>query len=264
MTKTEFGGTTTVITGAARGQGEAEAWTFARAGSNVVLCDINEEAGERVAAQIRQAGLQALFRRLDVVSENDWAGLASEIAASGIPIRTLVNNAGVLTRTGRLMNAELDEWQRVMDINVKGPLLGIRAFAPQMRDAGGGSIINTGSIAALNGHFMTLYTTSKWALRGLSRSAAVELAPWKIRVNSVHPGYIDTPMAAGSPALTAAMMAHTPIGRPGTVEDIARVVLFLAGEGSAFMTGQDVAVDGGFTNLGLFSNVRSHFDGQEK
>lgn len=255
----DFSGSTVIITGAAQGQGEAEARAFARSGANVIVADIQVEQGEALASEISSRGDLATFVKLDVSADESWAALVQALSGQP-PVRTLVNNAGILTRTGRLLNSSLDDWDRLLSVNLMGPLLGMRHIAPLMRDAGGGAIINTGSIAALNGHFMTVYSTTKWALRGLSRSAAIELAPWNIRVNCVHPGYIDTPMAGGNPDLTAAFLAHTTLGRAGTVDEVARMMLFLASDESGYLTGQDIPVDGGFTNLGLFTQLEKAFE----
>ncbi|MEU5275108.1 SDR family oxidoreductase [Streptomyces asoensis] len=227
-----------VVTGAARGQGAAEAEALTRHGARVVAVDI--EPGEGC-------------RRLDVTDEREWSALAAELRERYGHVHGLVNNAGITWRA-RLADVGPRDMARVHAVNVTGPLLGIQRLAPLMPP--GASIVNVGSSAALTAHFPVAYTTSKWALRGLSRVAALELGPRGIRVNTVHPGYIETEMtASAAPAFRAANLRETPLGRTGTVDDITPLIVFLLSDESSFLTGADIPVDGGLTAHGGTKSV---------
>ncbi|MFJ9903669.1 SDR family NAD(P)-dependent oxidoreductase [Streptomyces sp. NPDC101152] len=226
-------GKVVVVTGAARGQGAAEAAALTREGARVIATDVTETPG---------------CRRLDVTSEKDWAELAAELAEAYGQVHGLVNNAGITWRA-RLDAVRPEDMARVHAVNVTGPLLGIQHLAPLMRP--GASIVNVGSSAALTAHYPVAYTASKWALRGLSATAAMELGPRGIRVNTVHPGYIETEMtASAAPAFREANLAGTPLGRTGTVDDITPLVTFLLSDESSFVTGAEIPVDGGLTAHG--------------
>lgn len=244
-----------LITGASRGQGEAEARLFARAGARVVLCDVLDEEGGMVATSIRDEGATAEYRHLDVASEEQWLEVAGHVQEEHGGLHVLVNNAGIANRRGRILEAAVADWDQMIAVNLKGPLLGIRATARLIRDSGGGAIVNTGSLAGLTGHIAAPYSTTKWALRGLTKAAALEFAHWKIRVNAVHPGLVETPIIRGSDDFKAAMEASTPLGRIGTSEEIAAVVLFLASDAASFITGIDVPVDGGLFALNPYWRV---------
>jgi 3alpha(or 20beta)-hydroxysteroid dehydrogenase len=218
-----------VVTGAARGQGAAEVAALRAAGATVVATDVLSFEG----------------RRLDVTSPGDWASLASSIEAEHGRVDALVNNAGVAARE-RLPDVTLETWDRTFAINVTGPMLGIQALVPLM--PAGSSIVNICSVAAMSGHAAAAYTASKWALRGLTRSASLELGARGIRVNAVMPGLIDTPlMASASPAFTDAALAEIPLGRVGQVADIAPTIVFLVSDDSAYYNGAEIVIDGGLT-----------------
>ncbi|MER6242146.1 SDR family NAD(P)-dependent oxidoreductase [Streptomyces griseorubiginosus] len=226
-------GKVVVVTGAARGQGAAEAEALTREGAQVIATDVTEAPG---------------CRRLDVTNEKDWAELAAELGETYDRIHGLVNNAGVTWRA-RLDEVRPEDMARVHAVNVTGPLLGIQHLAPLMHP--GSSIVNVGSSAALTAHYPVAYTASKWALRGLSATAAMELGPRGIRVNTIHPGYIETEMtASAAPAFREANLAGTPLGRTGTVDDITPLVTFLLSDESSFITGAEIPVDGGLTAHG--------------
>ncbi|WP_030938160.1 SDR family NAD(P)-dependent oxidoreductase [Streptomyces sp. NRRL S-646] len=226
-------GKVVVVTGAAGGQGAAEAEALTREGARVIATDVTKGPG---------------CRRLDVTSEQDWAELATELRESYGQVHGLVNNAGVTWRA-RIDEVRPEDMARVHAVNVTGPLLGIQHLVPLMR--AGASIVNVGSSAALTAHYPVAYTASKWALRGLSKTAAMELGPRGIRVNTLHPGFIETDMtASAAPAFREANLRLTPLGRTGTVDDITPLVTFLLSDDSAFITGAEIPVDGGLTSHG--------------
>lgn len=244
-------GKVALITGAAGGQGESEARIFAAEGATVVLADVLAEAGQDVAAELIAAGLRAEFAELDVTDEDRWAELVQDIEARHGRLDILVNNAGV--GDGRGVETQgVRGWDRVLDINVWGPVVGMRTVAPLMARNGGGSIINISSVAGLTGYDHAAYTASKWALRGVTKTAALEYADKGIRVNSVHPGTILTPMIDVIPDdVVNNYVRITPNRRAAVSEEIAWGVLYLASDEASFTTGAELAIDGGFIAGGL-------------
>ena len=235
-------GKVVVVTGAARGQGAAEAEALAREGATVIAADVADEPAEALVPSGDTPGA-VYYRRLDVSRPEDWAGLACWIGDEYGHVDGLVNNAGI-THRARLGEVELEDWERVFSVNVTGALLGVQTLLPIMTS--GASIVNVGSLAALTGHYTVAYTASKWALRGLSRVASMELGPRGIRVNTIHPGYIQTLMTASAPAaFLDANNAATPLGRGGTVDEVAPLVVFLVSDESSFISGAEIPVDGG-------------------
>ncbi|MFT4306558.1 MAG: SDR family NAD(P)-dependent oxidoreductase [Microbacterium sp.] len=229
-----------VVTGAAGGQGAQEALLLAANGADVVAADVRDEAPDLLAAAADLPG-DVAYRRLDVADEDGWQRLADSLG--GRSVKGLVNNAGVTQRTriGQVVRAD---WDRVLAINVTGAMLGIQALLPLM--GGGSSIVNIGSAAGVTGHYTAAYTTSKWAIRGLTHTCATELGPRGIRVNIVHPGYIRTEMTASAPAaFLDANIAVAPLHRGGEAEEVANVVVFLLSDAASYVTGAEIGVDGG-------------------
>jgi len=230
-------GKVVVVTGAARGQGAVEVEALAAAGARVVATDVLDFESPAPDGVTQ--------RHLDVTDESAWSALAEWLAQEHGRVDALVNNAGVAARE-RLPHVSLDTWHRTFDVNVTGPLLGIQALVPLM--PAGSSIINICSVAALSGHAAAAYTSSKWALRGLTRSASLELGTRGIRVNAVMPGLVDTPlMQSAPPAFFDAALAEIPLGRVGTPADIAPTIVFLCSDDSAYYNGAELVIDGGLT-----------------
>jgi NAD(P)-dependent dehydrogenase (short-subunit alcohol dehydrogenase family) len=249
---------TIVVTGAARGQGAAEAAAIAAEGATVVATDVLDADGERLAESLRERGLRVTYRHLDVAEPGDWAALAGALEP---PVHGLVNNAGIPMRA-RLGSVELADWNRAFAVNTTGPMLGIQAITPLM--TGGGSIVNVGSVAGLTAHHAVAYTASKWALRGLSAVAALELAPRGIRTNTIHPGYIDTPlMATANPVFVRAHLSLTPLGRPGTCDEVAPLVVYLLSDDAAYVNGAEITVDGGYSAHGGVKAIIDALDAAE-
>ena len=255
---------TVLITGGSRGQGAAEARMFAAAGARVVIADVLDAEGGALAQAIRAAGGIADYRRLDVTSEPDWRDAVAFAKTTFGSLHVLVNNAGVSLRGVDLANTSRADWDRVLAVNLTGPFLGIKAASPVIRDSGGGSIVNIGSTAGINGHFAAAYSASKWGLRGLTKAAAMEYADWNIRVNAVHPSIVRTPMVAGADNFVEAMEHVTAFGRSASLEDVAHAVMFLAGDEAAYLTGIDLPVDGGFTELATYRQVWRRATGRDK
>ena len=234
-------GKVALITGGSRGQGAAEARLFAAEGANVVIGDVRTDKGEAVAAEI---GERAVFTRLDVSSEEEWAAAIALTTERFGGLDVLVNNAGI-GFTARLENHTLADWEKIVAVNQTGVFLGIRSAIAPMTERGGGSIVNISSGAGLRAtKYMIAYAATKYAVTGMTASAAIELARNGIRVNSIHPGVIDTPML-GRASKADQVVKSTPLRRMGTPEEIANVALFLASDASSYMTGAHVPVDGG-------------------
>ena len=233
-----------LISGGARGQGAAEARLAVAEGAQVVIGDVLEAAGTRLAAEL---GNKAVFVRHDVTSEADWAKAVE--AAEGLGgLHGLVNNAGIY-QPRTLLETDTALFERHMRVNQLGCFLGMKLVVPLMEQSGGGSIVNISSVAGLRGSPGAIaYSATKWALRGMTKAAAIDLAPRRIRVNSVHPGPIDTEMlAVRTPEQNRQRLRAVPMKRMGTAEEVAKLVLFLLSDDSGYITGAEVAIDGGAT-----------------
>jgi NAD(P)-dependent dehydrogenase (short-subunit alcohol dehydrogenase family) len=252
-------GKVAIVTGGASGIGEATARIFASHGASVILCDLQDDLGKKVAGEIVAAGQIAEYRHLNVTKEQEWAALVEGVEAKYGRIDALCNVAGigrgVDAATGKgarmeLPTLSLDAWNQVMEVNSTGVFLGTKAVHAAMKRTGGGSIINISSICGILGSFgNAAYNASKGAVRIFSKSAALQYAKDQIRVNSVHPGFVETPLAApglvGNPGKTR--MDATPLGRYGKPSDIAFGCLYLASDEAAWMTGSELVIDGGMT-----------------
>ncbi|MDT0437418.1 SDR family NAD(P)-dependent oxidoreductase [Streptomyces sp. NPDC005840] len=247
-----------LVTGAAAGMGAEHARALARRGSHVHLADVADCAP--VVREITDAGGRATAHRLDVTDSAAWHTVTDAVRRTCGRLDGLVNNAGISRRL-RFMDTTEEVWDRVLRINLTGAFLGIRASAPLMRDSGGGAIVNISSISGQIGYFSPSYSASKWGLTGLSKSAAGELAPWNIRVNSLHPGLVATGLLAGSDAFVAGATRSIPAGRPAEPAEITDAVLFLLSDRSAYMTGSEVTLDGGLVSNGLYHRILDDAEG---
>jgi 3alpha(or 20beta)-hydroxysteroid dehydrogenase len=251
-------GKVAIITGAARGQGEAEARLFAAEGARVVLADVLEEQGRAVAESI---GSAATFERLDVSSEDDWARVVRAAQAHAGGLTTLVNNAGIVGYSA-FEDTSLEDYLRVIRVNQIGTFLGMRTAIPALVAAGGGSIVNVASVEGLRGsNGLVAYGSSKWAIRGLTKIGAVELARRGIRVNTLLPGSVDTPMSAPPEGVEIdrdALFADRPMSRVGRPEELAQAALFLASDESSYISGAELVVDGAWTAGSLTPGMPGH------
>jgi 3alpha(or 20beta)-hydroxysteroid dehydrogenase len=239
-------GKVALVTGGARGQGAAEARLFAAEGAAVVITDILDADGEKTAA-----ACGGVYLHHDVTSEEDWSRVVGEVVSRHGRLDVLVNNAGIYM-AGRIGDTSLDEYRRIIEVNQIGVFLGMKAVAEAMTAAGGGSIVNISSVAGLRGGGNSVaYTASKWAVRGMTKSAAREFAAHGIRVNSIHPGYIETAMLHQVPGVDAgrmeSMLRTVPLGRVAEAEEVARLALFLASDESSYCSGAEFIIDGGMS-----------------
>jgi Dehydrogenases with different specificities (related to short-chain alcohol dehydrogenases) len=238
-------GKVAIISGGARGMGAETSRLFAAEGAKIAIADMLDEAGTALAAEL---GDDARFYRLDVTEESGWAKLVATVEADLGPVDILVNNAGVLLfRT--LLETTLDEYERVLKVNLVGQFLGMKAVAPGMIGRGKGAIVNISSVDGMKGaNGLAAYSSSKWGVRGLTKVAALELGHKGIRVNSVHPGGIDTAMTnhdGRSRDKVSERFGNIPLQRVGAPEEVAKVTLFLASDDASYLSGAEIAVDGG-------------------
>jgi 3alpha(or 20beta)-hydroxysteroid dehydrogenase len=257
-----------LITGGAAGQGAAEAELFVREGAAVMLTDIDAAGGEALAKRLAERGGRALFRAQDVADEPSWQEIVAAAVSAFGGLHILVNNAGTIARQG-IVDTTLEAWNRTLAVNLTGALLGMKHCAAAIRDTvakqeGGGSIINISSTAGMTAYDDAAYTASKWGLRGLTKTAVLQFSQWNIRVNSIHPGQIaDTGFfRSGGEAFAHAARVAIPLHRQGTPKECADLVLFLASDESSFISGAEIAIDGGYIAAGtanLRNRVRDDF-----
>ena len=233
-----------IITGAAQGMGAAHAKLFVDEGAKVVITDLNEEKGQALVAEL---GENARFIKQNVASEEDWLAVVAKTEEAFGPINILVNNAGI-TMAKSLMETTLEDYRRIVEINQVSVFLGMKAVVPSMQKGAGGSIINISSMNGLVAGAVG-YTDTKFAVRGLTKAAAMECANFGIRVNSVHPGVIATPMVVqeDTKAAVEEFAKHIPMGRVAQPEEVSKMVLFLASDESSYSTGSEFIIDGGMT-----------------
>lgn len=253
--KRRFRGQVAIVTGGARGIGAATVRRFAQEGAAVLVTDVRDDEGNALAEEIRKAEGRALYEHLDVTSETEWRRAVDRAATLG-RVAVLVNNAGI-ARDEDLEAETMEGYEHLIAINQTGTWLGMKAVAPELRKHGGGAIVNVSSIYGASGGTGTsfAYHASKGAVRLMSKNAAVKLAKAHIRVNSVHPGFVDTPMlapriregSAGAKAMRDYIASSTPMGRMARPEEIASAIAFLASEDASYVTGAELYVDGGFT-----------------
>ncbi len=242
---TSFSGLTAIVTGAAGAMGEQEARMLAERGANVVLTDVRADEGTAIADDI---GKSAVFVPHDVSSESGWNSVIETALSTFGSVNVLVNNAAI-SKAIKLIDTDVDTFDLFYRINQLGVYLGMKSVVEPMKAAGGGSIINISSVAGLRGaSTLFAYSASKWAVRGMTQSAALELARFKIRVNAVFPGVIDTPMnAPNPPGMNDVLVKTTPLRRMGESHEVAEAVLFLASPEASFATGAELAIDGGMS-----------------
>ena len=244
-------GKVAIISGGARGMGAAEAKLFAREGAKVIICDVLEDEGRQTEAEINEVGGDAVFVKLDVTSQDEWENAVNTAIERFGKLDILVNNAGIIVQS-TIEDMTVELWDKVMDVNAKGVFLGTKTAIPHMEEAGGGSIVNISSISGIVGqdNVNAGYNASKGAVRIFTKAAAVQYAKENIRVNSIHPGPIATPMTAegrADPERVALTAERTPLGRYGEPEEVANAVLFLASDEASYVTGSEIVVDGGYT-----------------
>ena len=247
-------GKVALISGGARGQGAAEARLFAQEGGKVVLADILDAQGQQVEAEINELGGDALYIHLDVTSESDWQNAIQATVDKYGKLDILVNNAAIIIEKAAIEDRAAADWDRVFEVNAKGVFLGTKHAIPEMRKAGGGSIVNISSVAGIGQslHQEPAYAASKGAVRIFSKVTASQHAADGIRCNSVHPGPIDTDMLAGAMGDEARLqdrLARVPMRRMGSVDEIAKGVLYLASDDSSYVTGSELVIDGGAISM---------------
>lgn len=236
-----------IVTGGSRGNGEAQAKVLANAGAEVYVVDVLEEEGKQTVKDIKESGGVAHYHELDVSKEDEWKKLISKVKDEAGQLDVLVNNAGIASEAG-VTDEKIEVWNQVLDVNLKGVWLGMKHGIPLMEETGGGSVVNISSVYGLRGAVggaSSAYQATKGGVTLLTKNAANGYAD-SVRVNSVHPGYIETPMTEDADELEDVFLRDTPMNRSGSPEEVANVVYFLASDLSTYVTGEDIAVDGGY------------------
>lgn len=244
----KLNGRVVVITGGARGVGAADAERLVADGASVAIADVLDADGEALAGRLRAEGHPVRFWHHDVTSEDSWKALVAEVLSWQGAIHGLVNNAGIVNRSG-ITGTSLEAWNRILAVNLTGVFLGMKTVAPAIRDAGGGAIVNMASVAAWVGHNDPGYTATKSGVLGLTRTGAAEYVDWNIRVNAICPGVVVTALNEGGAHLEPWRRA-TPLGRFGRTAEVATLISFLLSDDAAYITGEDIAIDGGFLAAG--------------
>jgi 3alpha(or 20beta)-hydroxysteroid dehydrogenase len=240
MMTVSLDGVVAIVTGAARGMGESHVRGLVAAGARVVATDVLDELGTALADEL---GDSVMYRHLDVTDEAGWNDVVAEAEATWGPVGVLINNAGIVM-FGSIVDLTVEQFQKTLDINLTGVFLGMHCVAPSMKRAGGGSIVNISSTAGLQGYAnLGAYVASKWGVRGLTKTAALELGAFGIRVNSIHPGPIRTPMVGG---LRDDLASGAPIPRIGEPSEVTALMLFIVQE-ATYSTGHEFIIDGGAT-----------------
>ena len=243
--RSDLSGKVALVTGGAHGMGAAHVRLLAERGAAVVFTDLDEAAGQDLE---REVGDAVMFLPGDVRELATWESWRDAAVERFGGVHVLVNNAGVFGEEA-ILGVSRGAWERVIDVNLRGPFLGMKTLAPVMRDAGGGAVVNVSSAAGLDQNPDPSYTASKWGLRGLTKMASQELGPWNIRVNSIHPGYVLTAMTDfASDEMRQAKIELTPLQRAGEAWEAAELVAFLVSDAAAFITGAEIAIDGGWTS----------------
>jgi len=236
------------VTGGASGIGTATCMKFAEEGvSGIVIADIKEKQLQEISSEIQQKyDVKIIPVNLDVSEESDWLEAVKIVKEEYGRVDILVNNAGITHRV-RFVDCKIEDWNRVIAVNQTGTFLGMKHCAPLMRESGTGSIINISSIAGLTGYFASAYTASKWAVRGMTKAAAMEFGEWGIRVNSVHPGFIWSPLTIPAKEMVEKFNEINALNRAGNPDEVVNSILFLASDESSYITGTELAVDAGLT-----------------